>query len=124
MSVIDICMGLFLIRFNAVGSCKGHWSCMAIRARHNDECLSWVSRYRYNAMVNHASPTNGFLGGFLTYNQPGPSFINLFVQDSQRELPPLRALWGEAPGRDSNPGRADLVAGTLDHRTWVFCRSL
>ena len=86
-----------------------------------------VSREAVDVIIYNSSfpsPTNGFLGGFLTYNQPGPSFINLFVQDSQRELPPLRALWGEAPGRESNPGRADLVAGTLDHRTWVFCRSL
>ena len=35
---------------------------------------------------------------------------------SQSDLPPLRPLCGEAPGRDSNPGRADLVAGTLTIR--------
>ena len=50
---------------------------------------------------------------FFIYSQPEPSFINLFVQYSQSDLPPLRPLCGEAPGRDSNPGRADLVAGTL-----------
>ena len=53
---------------------------------------------------------------FPTYRQPGPSFISLFVQYSQSDLPPLRALCGEAPGRDSNPWRADLVAGTLTTR--------
>ena len=57
----------------------------------------------------------------FTYSQPGPSFINLFALYSHSDLPPLRLLCGEAPpGRDSNPGRADLVAGTLttiDHRT-------
>ena len=51
----------------------------------------------------------------FTYSQLGPSFLNLFVQYSQIDLPPLRPLCGEAPpGRDSNPGRAELVAaGTL-----------
>ena len=39
--------------------------------------------------------------------------INLFVQHSQCHLPPLRPLCGEAPGRDLNLGRADLVEGTL-----------
>ena len=43
----------------------------------------------------------------------GLVFIILFVQYSQSDLPPLRPLCGEAPGRDSKPGRADLVAGTL-----------
>ena len=38
---------------------------------------------------------------------------HLFVQYSQSDLSPLRPLCGEAPGLDSNPGRADLVAGTL-----------
>ena len=52
----------------------------------------------------------------LTFSQSGPSFINLFVQYSQSDLPPLRPLYGEAPGRDSNPGRADLVAETLTTR--------
>ena len=42
--------------------------------------------------------------------------FNLFVQYSQSELPPLRPLCGEAPGRDLNPGRTDLVAGTLTTR--------
>ena len=53
-----------------------------------------------------------------TDNQPGPSFTNLFllVQYSQSDLPPLRPLGGEAPGRDSNPGWADLQAGTLATR--------
>ena len=47
----------------------------------------------------------------------GPSVIDLFVQYSQSDLPPLRPLLcGEAPGRESNPGRADLVAGTLTTR--------
>ena len=36
---------------------------------------------------------------FLTYCQPGPS-VNLFVLYSQSDLPPLRQLCGEAPGRD------------------------
>ena len=49
---------------------------------------------------------------FFTYSQPGHSFINFFVQYSQSDLPPLRPLCSEAPGRDSNLGRADLVAGT------------
>ena len=31
-------------------------------------------------------------------------------------MPPLRPLCGEAPGRDSNPGWVDLVAGTLTIR--------
>ena len=55
---------------------------------------------------------------FFTYSQPGPSF-NLFVQNSLSYLPPLRPLCGEAPGRDSNLGRADLVAGSLtsNHKT-------
>ena len=57
-----------------------------------------------------AFPSNRF---FFTYSQHGPSFINLFVQFSQSDLPPLRPFCGEVPGRDSNPGRADLVAGTL-----------
>ena len=39
-------------------------------------------------------------------------FNNLFVQYSQSDLPPLRPICGEAPGRDLNQGRADLVAGT------------
>ena len=56
---------------------------------------------------------------FLTYSQPGPSFIILFVQYSQSDLPPLRPLCGEAPGRDSNPGRADLVAGTLTPKPYL-----
>ena len=47
---------------------------------------------------------------FSTYSQPGPSFNTLFVQSG---LPPFRPLRGEAPGRDSNPGRVDLLAGTL-----------
>ena len=34
---------------------------------------------------------------FFTYSQPGPNFfINLFVQYSQSDLPPLRPLCGEA----------------------------
>ena len=58
-----------------------------------------------------------FLFFFITYSQPGPSFINLFVQYSQSDLRPLRPLCGEALGvRDSNPGRADLVTGTLTTR--------
>ena len=59
-----------------------------------------------------------FILFYLTYSQPGPSFFffNLFVQYSQSDLPPLRPLCGEAPGRDSNPGRADLMAGTLTTR--------
>ena len=47
----------------------------------------------------------------------GPSFIIFFRQFSQSDLPPLKPLWGEAPGRDPNPGRSDLVAGTLT--TWL-----
>ena len=39
---------------------------------------------------------------FPTYSQPGPSFISLFVQYSQSDLPLLRPLCGEAPGRDSS----------------------
>ena len=55
---------------------------------------------------------------FLTYSQPGPSLLNLFVPYAQSDLPPLRPLCGEALGRDSNLGRADR-AGTLTtrHRT-------
>ena len=45
------------------------------------------------------------------------SFIKFFVQHSQGDLLPLTTLCGEGPGRDSNPGRADLVAGTLNHLT-------
>ena len=41
---------------------------------------------------------------------------SLFKQYSQSGLPPLRPLCGEAPGRDSNPGRADLMAGSLTTR--------
>ena len=53
-------------------------------------------------------------------------FLFLYtVQYSQSDLLPLRPLCGEAPGRDSNPGWADLVEGTLattvDHHT-SFCR--
>ena len=53
----------------------------------------------------------------LTANldQVGPSFINVFVQYSQSDLPPLRPL-GVARGRDSNLGRAELVAETLTTR--------
>ena len=40
----------------------------------------------------------------ITYSQHGPSFINLFVQYSQSDLPPLRPLCGEAPSTDLNPG--------------------
>ena len=36
----------------------------------------------------------------------------LSVQFSQGDLPPLRPPCGEAPGRDSNPERADLVSLT------------
>ena len=53
---------------------------------------------------------------FLTYSPPGPSFINLFVQYLVTEryaAPPT--THGERP-RDTNPGRADLVAGTLTTR--------
>ena len=52
---------------------------------------------------------------FFLFDLPGFSF-NLFVQHSQSDLPPLRPLCGEVPGRDSNLGRADLVAGTLTTR--------
>ena len=67
---------------------------------------------------------------FIVFNlQPiWAKFDNLFVQYSQSDLPPLRPLCGEAPGRDSNPGRADLVAGTLTIRPphlvkiiFIFC---
>ena len=34
---------------------------------------------------------------FLTYSQSRPSFINVFVQYSQKDLPPLRTFCGEAP---------------------------
>ena len=40
----------------------------------------------------------------------------LIIQYSQSNLPPRRPLCGEAPGQDSNPVRADLVAGTLTTR--------
>ena len=53
---------------------------------------------------------------FLTYSQLGPCFINLFVQYSQSDL----SLCGEAPSRDLNPGRADLLARTLDHLTSLY----
>ena len=33
---------------------------------------------------------------FLTYSQPGPSLLNLFVPYAQSDLPPLRPLCGEA----------------------------
>ena len=46
-----------------------------------------------------------------TYSVPGPR--NWFEQHSQSDLPPLRPLCDEAPDRDSNPGRADLLTGTL-----------
>ena len=49
-----------------------------------------------------------------TYSQPEPNFINLIVQYSQSDLPPLRPVYGE--DRDSIPGRANLVAGTLTTR--------
>ena len=62
---------------------------------------------------------------YIIYSQPGPIFINLFVQYSQSDLLPLRPLCGEAPGRDSNPGRADLVVGTLTtgppHLPYTMC---
>ena len=38
---------------------------------------------------------------------------NFFCTVLQYDLPPLRPHCGEAPCRESNPGRADLVAGTL-----------
>ena len=55
---------------------------------------------------------------FSTYSQLGPSFITLFEQYSQSNLPPLKTkpLCGEALGRDSNPGQADLESGTLTTR--------
>ena len=43
----------------------------------------------------------------LTYNQPGPGVLLLylyFIQYSQSDLPPLRLPCGETPGLDSNPG--------------------
>ena len=43
----------------------------------------------------------------------GLVLLILFVQYSQSDLPPLRPLSGEDPGRDSNPGRADLETGTI-----------
>ena len=53
---------------------------------------------------------------FLLTANLGLVLLILFVQFSQSDLPPLRPLCSEAPGLDSNPGRADLVAGTLSTR--------
>ena len=54
---------------------------------------------------------------FETYSQPKPSFIIYLYSIHRAICRPLdHALCGEAPGRDSNPGRADLVAGTLTTR--------
>ena len=52
----------------------------------------------------------------LTANLGLVLFFNLFVQYSQSGLLPLRPFCGDAPGRDSNPGWVDLVAGTLTTR--------
>ena len=43
-------------------------------------------------------------------------YFNVFVQYSQSGSLPLRPLCGDAPGRDSNLGWVDLVAGTLTTR--------
>ena len=44
---------------------------------------------------------------YVTYSQPRPSFINLFVQYSQSDLPPLRPLWEPRfePGMGGSSGR-------------------
>ena len=59
---------------------------------------------------------------FFTYSQPGPSFINLFVQYPQSDLPPLRPCtlwWGPGPrfepgtggssGRDTRSARPGFI---------------
>ena len=72
--------------------------------------------WEYSHIVQLASAELFISFFFFSYSQPGPSFINLFVQYSQSDLPPLRPLCGEAPARDTNLGRVDLVAGTLTTR--------
>ena len=66
-------------------------------------------------ITNNVEPRVGAgrISIFFTFSQPGPSFINLFLDYSQSDLPPLRQL---CEARDSNLGRADLVAGTLNTR--------
>ena len=44
---------------------------------------------------------------YLQYSPPWPSFLNYIIYTVLLcDLPPLKPHWGEAPGRDSNPGRA------------------
>ena len=50
-----------------------------------------------------------------TYSQPGPSFIILFLQYSQSDLPPLRPLCGEAPGPRLEPGTGWSNGRDSDH---------
>ena len=52
----------------------------------------------------------------LTANLGIVLLIHLYSIHMQSDLPPLRPISGEAPGRDSNPGRADLEAGTPTSR--------
>ena len=83
--------------------------------------LNAATIFRAAYAINSGRVGNSIIGLsiesiFFTYSQHGPSFINLFVQFSPSDLPPLRPFCGEVPGRDSNPGRADLVAGTLTTR--------
>ena len=96
--------------------CRVSWFTILECSNQNHRIFHFWNKFQTRISPDCPSKSFQTQAIFLTYSQPGPSFINLFVQYSQSDLPPLRPLCGEAPGRDSNPGRADLVAGTLTTR--------
>ena len=69
-----------------------------------------LSQVKWGAVKRHSGKVFFCLQPTWAY-----SCINLFVQYCIyiAICRPLRPLCGEATGRESNPGRADLVAGTL-----------
>ena len=65
-------------------------------------CRHFPTRLRSNQRGERRKKSKRFtyireLTYIISYSQPGPSFINLFVQYSQSDLLPLRPLCGEAP---------------------------
>ena len=61
--------------------------------------ISHLVIFRWGGGYGYSSSAVEPFHFFSTYSHPGPSFIYLFVQYSQSDLPPLRPLCGEDPGR-------------------------
>ena len=58
---------------------------------------------------------------YLQYSPPWPSFLNYIIYTVLLcDLPPLKPHCGEAPGRDSNPGRAVYRHLPLDPHTFYL----